>query len=252
MHATLHFHGDLVGLLRRRHAGGRLSYAVDRSASLKDVAEACGVSHTEIERIAVDGAVGCFATRLAPAMTVEFFPPHPPLDPTADHPLRPALPRLAFLADANVGRLAVLLRLLGLDCEKAGAGEDDAVIVARAADEGRILLTRDRRMLRRKAATHGRLVRSNEPRGQLAEVLALFGLSGPFALFSRCLRCNQPLVPVAKADVLASLEPRTRLYYEDFHRCGGCGRVYWRGSHHEGMRRMLAQWGVDVSGCADG
>lgn len=244
MDATLLFHDDLVGLLRCRNERGLIRYPATRAASLKDVAEACGVPHTEIERILVNDGMAGFPARLAAGQRVEFFPPRPPLDPTRAHPLRPPLARLAFLADVNVGKLASLLRLLGQDCATAGAGEDDSGIALRAAEEGRVLLTRDRRLLRRRVVEHGRLVRSNDPRGQLGEILWLYGLKPPFALFSRCLRCNEPLDPVAKADVLERLEPRTRLYYDDFHRCGSCGRVYWRGSHHDGMRRMLERWGV--------
>lgn len=250
MNASLLFHGELGGLLRRRSERGLIRYPVDRAASLKDVAEACGVTHTEIDRILVDGRAVDFSAGLAPGERVEFFPPCPPLDPTRKHPLRPPLSRLSFLADVNVGKLASLLRLLGQDCAAAGEGEDDAEIARRAAEEGRVLLTRDRRLLRRRVVEHGRLVRCNDPRGQLGEVLRLYGLKPPFALFSRCLRCNEPLDPVAKADVLERLEPRTRLYYDDFHRCGSCGRVYWRGSHHDGMRRMLETWGVLPEGGA--
>ena len=180
---------------------------------------------------------------------MEFHPPRPPLDPTRESLLRRPLARLAFLADVNVGRLASLLRLLGQDCALAARDADDAEVAGQAALEGRVLLTRDRRLLRRRIVEHGRLIRANEPREQLLEVVGLYGLGPPFALFCRCLRCNEPLAPVAKAEVLPLLEPRTRLYYEDFYRCGGCGRVYWRGSHHEGMRRMLAGWGLlDVDG----
>ncbi len=251
MHALLRFHGDLAGLVRRS-AGpalgpGRVRYPADRAASLKDVAEACGVPHTEIDGIVADGAPVGFGLPLAGGSSVDFLPPTPPLDPTLPHVLRPPLSRLAFLADVNVGRLAALLRLLGQDCVRAG-DEADADVAQRAAAEGRVLLTRDRRLLRRKVVAHGRLIRSNEPREQLGEVLRLYGLAGPFALFSRCLRCNEPLRPVAKAEVLPRLEPRTRLYYDEFHRCPACGRIYWRGSHHEGMRRMLAAWGVSADG----
>ena len=64
--------------------------------------------------------------------------------------------------------------------------------------------------------------------------------SGRFQPFHRCLRCNTPLVPVAKADVLDRLEPLTKLYFDEFHLCPGCNQVYWKGSHYERMMTMIS------------
>lgn len=57
--------------------------------------------------------------------------------------------------------------------------------------------------------------------------------------FSRCLRCGGELAPVTKAEVADRLEPLTRLYVDDFRRCRACGQVYWRGSHHERLNRIV-------------
>ena len=243
MPTLIRLHHDLAALLRRPHEHGSVVYPVDREASLKDAVEALGVPHTEVDKLLVNGREADFATRLAEGQTIDVHPPSPPLDPTQPHPLRPPLMRLAFLADANVGKLASLLRLLGLNTAYAGEAADREV-AARAAREGRVLLTRDRRLLRRSAVLHGRLLRANEPRAQLAEILTLYGLSGPFRTFSRCLRCNAPLVPVAKEEVLPRLLPKTKRYFDTFHRCPSCDRVYWPGSHHDGMLRMLADMGL--------
>ncbi|EPR44042.1 protein of unknown function DUF82 [Desulfovibrio sp. X2] len=247
MHALLRFHGDLPDLLRRPHERGEVRYPADRAASLKDVVEACGIPHTEVDSLAEDGRAADFATPLRAGTAVDVRPPVPPLDPTAPHPLREPLPSLRFLADANVGRLATWLRLLGLDTAYDNVSED-AEVAERAAREGRVLLTRDRRLLRRRIVAHGRLLRTGDPARQLGEVLTLYGLRGPFAPFSRCLRCNTPLRPVAKAEVLPRLLPKTRRYYEEFHICPSCDRIYWAGSHHDGMLRMLRELGVPLPG----
>jgi uncharacterized protein with PIN domain len=52
--------------------------------------------------------------------------------------------------------------------------------------------------------------------------------------------CNGELAPVAKSEVLDRLEPKTRLYYEVFYRCGDCQKIYWEGSCVENMRRRCA------------
>ena len=166
---------------------------------------------------------------------------------TRAHALRLApLAGVRFVVDANVGGLAPLLRTLGLDTAY-GRDWDDAYIAGVAREQGRIVLTRDRGLLKRGEVVHGRLVRAREPLGQLAEVLALYGLRGPFKAFGRCLRCNDVLRPVPKAEVLDRLEPLTRKHYDEFCLCPGCGRVYWRGSHHAAMARRLRAAGVALA-----
>ena len=199
--------------------------------------------HTEIGRIIVDGSEVDFGHRLAPGQDIHIHPDPPPVDVTVFHPLRPALGRVAFIVDANVGKLAPLLRMLGLDAAYDHEW-DDATIAETAACERRIVLTRDRALLKRSIVTHGRLVRTQEPRRQLLEVLAYFGIVGPFNALSRCLRCNERLRPVAKADILERLLPLTKKYFHDFHICPGCGRVYWAGSHHGAMLDWLRRAGV--------
>lgn len=197
--------------------------------------EALGPPHTEIGRIdGPDGEWG-FERLLAPGDEVRIRPPEIPLDPTKPSRLRPnPLPELRFAVDANIGRLAPLLRLLGLDTAY-DRSLDDPELAELAASQGRVLLTRDTRLLKRSLVEHGRLIRAQQPREQLREVLRVYGLTPPFQLFSRCLRCNTPLEPVSKEVVLHRLEPLTRRYYDDFSRCPACDKVYWAGSHHERM-----------------
>src|SRR5690606_467306 len=114
--------------------------------------------------------------------------------------------------------------------------------VARLAhEEGRIVLTRDRALLQHKIITHGYFVRADGPREQVREVLARLQLQGAVRPFTRCLRCNGVLEDVAKEAVLDRLEPKTRLYYERFRRCSGCGQAYWRGSHFRRMERLCEE-----------
>jgi len=217
---------------------------IDRRASIKDVIESLGPPHTEIGSIEVDGRETDFGHLLLPGQEADVFPVVPPLDVTRATRLRPApLPRPAFVVDVNVGRLARWLRMLGLDAayDPTWSGAD---IAALAAASGRAVLTGDTLLLKRNAVTHGRLVRAAHPEDQLLEVLAFFGLRGPFALFTRCLDCNGLLRPVPKNEILHRLEPLTRRYYFEFSICRSCRRVYWRGSHHERMLLALERLGL--------
>src|SRR5260370_27327 len=81
--------------------------------------------------------------------------------------------------------------------------------------------------------------RSQAPLQQTLEVQRRFHLGSALAPFTRCLRCNPSLNPAEKDSVLNQLEPLTRIYYEQFRRCSGCGQVYWSGSHFENLQKRI-------------
>jgi len=101
-------------------------------------------------------------------------------------------------------------------------------------------------LLKRRQVAFGRYVRAVRPDDQLAEVLAFFGVDRPVAPFSRCLRCNVLLEPVAKVSINHRLEPKTRLYFDRFKICPACKRIFWQGSHHQRMVARLHQAGSGV------
>ncbi|MEW5775020.1 MAG: Mut7-C RNAse domain-containing protein [Thermodesulfobacteriota bacterium] len=234
-----------------RLADGRLAWAVERRAAVKDVVESLGVPHTEVGRLVVAGPGGAgradadFSHIVGPGQELDVYAVAPPLDVTRPSLLRPEpLEEVRFLVDATCGKLARLLRLVGQDAAYDRSW-DDAAVAELAAEEGRIVLSMDRALLKRRQVAFGRLVRAHDPREQLAEVLRHFGVRGPFAAFSRCLECNAPLTPVAKAEVLHRLPPLTRKHFEAFSRCPACDRIYWAGSHHDRMREWLARSGLE-------
>ena len=139
----------------------------------------------------------------------------------------------------NLGKLAKRMRLLGFDSLYRNDYQD-ADMVKIAVNERRIVLTRDRRLLYIKQIDHGYWVRAVDVEVQVDEVLRRFDLYDSIHPFVRCLVCNGVLAPVAKADILDRLEPKTRLYYEVFHRCTDCQRIYWEGKHMEHMRQCIA------------
>lgn len=238
--AGFRFYGSLNDFLRHLQAPYTIPYRFNGRPGIKDPIEALGVPHTEVELIIVNGEAVGFDHPLRDGDRVAVYPVFGRLD---IHPLPklrepPEIPP-RFILDVNLGKLARQLRLLGLDCLYRNDYRD-ADIVEIAANENRVVLTRDRRLLHAKKIIHGYWVREVEVNQQVKEVGRRFGLSRPGGPFTRCLICNGLLLPVAKADILDSLEPKTRLYYEEFHRCGACGKVYWAGSHVEQMRKRLA------------
>jgi len=151
-----------------------------------------------------------------------------------------AAPR--FAADCNVGRLARWLRALGYDAEYH-ARVGDAQLVGLAQASGRVLLTRDRDLTRRRAITSGAvravLLRDDRVTEQLRQVVLELGLSGELAL-TRCLECNVELEPRPATAVAERVPPHIRLTQTRFSECPGCSRVYWQGTHWDRMRSRLA------------
>jgi uncharacterized protein with PIN domain len=205
-----------------------------------------GVPHTELGRILADGRPVGFDHIPRNGCFIRPLPVEPPLDVTRPTVLRPRpFDRLHFIVDVNVGKLALLLRMLGLDTAYSPEWTDRE-ISERAAGERRTVLTRDVELLKYSRIRYGRHVRAALPDAQLVEVVGFFGIQGPFQIFSRCLRCNTKLEAVAKDLILDRLEPKTRKYYHHFKRCPTCGRIYWRGSHQQRMVERLQNAGLEI------
>ena len=150
------------------------------------------------------------------------------------------LRRVRFVADAHLGRLARYLRLLGFDTlfENDFGDEELARISAR---EGRILLSRDRRLLERRIVNHGLWIEAVRPREQLVYVVDRLELYRLFQPFTRCTVCNGALREVDKGISELPLPPRVRAAFDTYWRCQGCGRVYWQGSHYDRLRAFVDQ-----------
>lgn len=141
-----------------------------------------------------------------------------------------------FVADQMLGRLAARLRLLGYDTLTV-FDLADSEVTRLAADDGRILLTRDGGLAQTRAVPVHRVI-ARAPRAQLAEVLAAFALTpDPARYFTRCTACNTLVEPTAEAAVVDALPAGVRGRGLAFWRCPACARVYWHGSHVE---RILA------------
>jgi len=236
--ATVRAYGPLNDFLPPRGRQTDRICAFERRTSVKDLIERLGIPHPEVDLILINGESVDFDAEVRDADRLAVFPLFHAIDVGPLSRVRPEpleVPR--FILDGHLGRLARYLRLLGLDAAYERDPQDDE-LAARAAGERRILLTRDRGLLKRGLVTHGRLVRESAPRAQLVEVLQRFGPL-PLAPFSRCPRCNALLRDVPKSAVDDRLETRTRQHYSAFRLCPGCGQVYWQGSHWARVSRFI-------------
>ncbi len=216
-----------------------LPYLFCGHPGIKDPIEVFKVPHTEVDMIIVNGQAVGFDYQLKANDRVAVYPAFKSLDISSLLKLREkTLSKPRFVLDVNLGKLSKLMRLLGFDSLYRNDYRD-ADVVNIAMKEQRIVLTRDRRLLFFKNITHGYWVRSVKVETQIDEVLRRFDLRDKIHPFIRCLVCNGVLAPVAKAEILDNLEPKTRLYYEVFQRCVNCRQIYWKGSHRENMQQRF-------------
>jgi uncharacterized protein len=116
----------------------------------------------------------------------------------------------------------------------------NAELARTAAIERRVLLTRDRYLLMRTRVDRGYWVRSTEPKQQLVEVVNRFDLGSSLRPFTRCMKCNGVLEEAERDSVRERL-PSGVLQKDAFRACPRCERVYWEGSHHARMSKLL-EW----------
>ncbi len=231
--ATFRFYEELNAFLPPARRKREIDYAFNGHPAVKDSIEALGVPHTEVELIVVNGDSVGFEHPLRHGDRVAVYPAFEALDIRPLVRVREApLRRTSFILDVHLGKLARLLRLLGFDVMYRN-DLADREIVDRARAEHRIILTRDRGLLRRRAVTHGCYIHHTEPVEQACEVVRRLDLADAIAPFTRCTRCNGRLTPVDRDTVLEELPPLTRRYGRSFARCDQCGKLYWKGTHYK-------------------
>jgi len=228
--AVFRFDEALKQFLPKSCRGGPFEYGCARAATLKNAIEALGVPHTETGAITVNGEPATLQRAVREGDVVQVFAWD--ASQLRDEPV--------FLADAHLGGLARFLRMLGFDTLHENA-MSDAAIRRLAREEGRIVLTRDRELLKCADIVRGAFVRAQKAEAQLREVAGRYALVPLARPFTRCLECNLPLAAAEKHEVLERLPESVSRLHESFMRCPGCQRVYWRGSHYARMQAALGR-----------
>ena len=152
---------------------------------------------------------------------------------------------LNFIVDNNVGKLARWLRMMGYDTLLFGDG-DDWEMVRTALAEGRVILTRDTRIMKMGIIASGRLkavlIQSEEPEQQKRQVVETLNLDCRFRPFTMCLECNQPLEERSQQQVQNRVPPYVFQTQSQYMECPACHRIYWRGTHWQAMTRKLEKF----------
>ncbi|MFI1917434.1 Mut7-C RNAse domain-containing protein [Nocardia sp. NPDC020380] len=203
---------------------------IDGVSTLGHVVESLGVPLTEVGELTVDGR------RVRPS--------HIPADresvavAAVTRPVLSAQP-VRFLLDIHLGTLTRRLRLLGIDAAYENPDIGDAALATRSAAEQRVLLSRDRGLLRRREIYSGAYVYSHKPAEQLDDILSRF--APPLDPWTRCTSCNGALHPADPESVRAQLPDSTGRTYDTFARCADCGQTYWKGAHHARLDAIVAE-----------
>lgn len=231
--ARFRFTDPLASFLKPERRGATFAYECARAANLKNAIEALGVPHTEVGAVRVNGVAATLQRAVREGDEIEVFAYAEPETGSAS----------VFLADAHLGGLARFLRMLGFDTlhDPALADPDIRRI---AHDERRVVLTRDRDLLKCREIERGCYVRALKPEAQLREVAARYRLGERARAFTLCLHCNLPLAPIGKAAVAGRVPQRVLELHLAFTHCRGCDRVYWPGSHYERMQAALGKIGI--------
>jgi hypothetical protein len=140
-----------------------------------------------------------------------------------------------------LGSLARKLRVFGFDTEYFRDGPDSE-LERLAREEGRILLTSDRRLFAHATARGLQtfLVQGRSERARIESIVeqassASIGLD-PGA--TRCALCNEALTPLKKGDLKGRVPESVRRRHREFYACDRCSKLYWKGRQWSRLRRL--------------
>src|SRR5262249_11784535 len=205
--ASFRFYASLNDFLPPAVRQSSFVHSFNASASVKDMIEAIGAPHTEVELILVGGRPVDFTYIVADGDRLSVYPFFESLNISPLLRVRPRQPdQIRFVLDGHLGKLAAYLRMLGFDALYRNDCDDDELAEISSREE-RILLTRDCGLLKRSVVKLGYKVRETDPRKQLLETIRRFDLIKSLSPFRRCLRCNGLLELISKEAITDRLQP---------------------------------------------
>jgi hypothetical protein len=245
--AEFRFYEELNDFLPKEKRKRSFTYQFYGNPTIKDALEASGVPHPEIEIIVVNGISVGYDYHLTDGDRVAIYPIFESLDISPlvklrDKPLR----ETKFIIDINLGKLVRFLRLLGFDSSYDNSFKEEQIIHLSSRDK-RIILTRDRELLKHKTVTHGYWLRNTDPSKQLKEVIRRFDLMANLAPFTRCISCNGILKSVEKKKIINLIPAETKKYFTEFYQCNSCNKIYWPGSHYQKMLKKIEKLKEEIS-----
>lgn len=236
---TIRFYEELNDFLPKEKKKTRFNYEFFGRESVKDLIEAIGVPHTEVDMILVNGNSVDFSYLVQDKDDISVYPVFESFNiKNVQHLRTKPLRDPKFILDVHLGKLARYMRMLGFDTFYKNDLTDE-LIVNLSLREKRTILTCDIGLLKRKTITHGYYVRNTNTAKQVEEVVSRFQLENLIKEFTRCIDCNGLLKPIGKEIIIEKLPPKVKDFYTEFFICTNCSKVYWHGSHVEGMAKVV-------------
>lgn len=237
--ANFRFYEELNDFLPSVKKKSWIDYYFSGNPTVKDAIEAIGIPHVEVDLILVNSESVTFDYRLQNNDRISVYPVFESIDISKVTHLRAKpLRNPKFILDVHLGKLCKHLRLLGFDTLYENDYEDSEIIRI-SLSEKRIILTRDKGILKNGSVTHGYWLRSQDSGKQVEEVITRFDLHSSIKPFSRCMKCNGKVMNVNKDKIIDKLEPMTKKCYDEFFQCSNCKQIYWKGSHFEKMNKFI-------------
>ena len=238
---TFRFYEELNDFLPKHRRKTDFEAKFKGKGSIKDMIEAFGVPHTEIDLILVDGNSVDFNYILQDEDRVSVYPAFESLNITDVTQLRTIpLRRNKFLADINLGDIVKYMRVLGLDLFFDSLLSTREIIEI-SKRENRIILTKDSKLLKFKDVSHGIFIRPGTTTGQIRRIINYLDIKDDIKPFSRCLQCNTLLDVVPKDKILDRIPPMTKDFCDEYVQCQSCDKIYWKGTHFIHMEKVLKQ-----------
>jgi len=239
--AYFRFYAELNDHLSRDEQQRTIEKTFYVPSAVKDMIESFGVPHTEVELIVANGKSVDFSYLVREGDHISVYPMFESVDITPELRVRAEpLREPKFVLDVHLGKLAAYLRMLGFDTFYRSCFADPE-LVRISSEQHRILLTRDRALLKHNAVTRGYWLRETDSKLQLSEIVRRFDLVYLIRPFTRCMACNGMLRQAIKNEVLHLLPPRIAELHDEYQRCSQCGRAYWKGSHYSRMLRWIEE-----------
>ncbi len=236
---TFRFYAELNDFLPDDKKQKAFTYSLKTPVTISEAIESLSVPLSEVDLILINSQPAELNQTLHEDDFISVYPVFESLDiSTLTKNRKIPLRTTRFILDAHLGKLAKYLRMLGFDTLYRN-DYDDNDIIAIALKEKRIILTRDKPLLKSKNVQHGYYVRATEKHEQLREIVQKFDLYYQFRSFTRCMTCNAKLVPKPKEEILHKIDPETAGIFNEFFYCPHCDKVFWKGSHFDRMEKLI-------------
>jgi uncharacterized protein len=237
--ATFRFYEELNDFLPNHRRKTDFEARFKGKRSIKDMIEALGVPHTEIDLILVKGNSVDFNYILQDQDRVSIYPVFESLNIKNVTRLRKIpLRKNKFIADINLGDIVKYMRVLGLDLYYNPLSSTREIIEI-SKRENRIILTKSRKLLKFKEVSHGIFIHPGTTTEQIRRIIDYLDIKDNIKPFSRCLGCNTLLNIVQKEKILDRIPPKTKAFCDEYVQCPSCDKIYWKGTHFIRMEKVV-------------